>query len=318
MSSNVSIFPASGRRISKSKASPHNLPLHSDERLVLETHLGGGDGGSPEVLHACDRLEVPQNVECTRLAAAVGQVLLHAVRARLPQWSVTDGGRVVFARPYRRRAGGQALAFVAQHLFTINWADSGPGLSWPEAYHLIYVPGYERWVVTASQDGDDAWGCTDQAIGFFGGGGERIGRAGAVIRSYWQRRRSENESWPWCYLFDEGLVSRETAEKWRQRVWTRAELRDAGVMAQSKRSTGVKRTKKSGMKRTKGGTYYGHTWDEWVQAVGYVGFSIPGRYFARPQAPGPEQQTQPPERVLSEQEIQRLEALLAAMREEGY
>jgi hypothetical protein len=133
-----------------------------------------------------------------------------------------------------------------------------------------------------------------------------------------QRRRSENESWPWCYLFDEGLVSRETAEKWRQRVWTRAELRDAGVMAQSKRSTGVKRTKKSGMKRTKGGTYYGHTWDEWVQAVGYVGFSIPGRYFARPQAPGSEQQTQPPERVLSEQEIQRLEALLAAMREEGY
>jgi hypothetical protein len=89
-------------------------------------------------------------------------------------------------------------------------------------------------------------------------------------------------------------------------------------MAQSKRSTGVKRTKKSGMKRTKGGTYYGHTWAEWVQVVGCVGFSIPGRYFARPQAPGSEQQTQTQERVLSEQEIQRLRDLLAAMCEEGY
>ena len=84
MSSNVSIFPASGRRIEKSKASPQSLPLHSDERLALETYLSGGDGESPQVIDACDRLKVPQNVECTRLAAAVGQVLLHAVQARLP------------------------------------------------------------------------------------------------------------------------------------------------------------------------------------------------------------------------------------------
>jgi hypothetical protein len=225
MSSNVSIFPASGRKIQKTKASTQCLPLHSDERLVLETYLSGGDGGSPEVLHACDRLEVPRNVECTRLAAAVGQVLLHAVQGRLPQWSVTDGDRIVYARPYRRRASGQALAFVAQHLCTINWADSGPGFSWPEAYHLVYVPGYSRWVVTASQDSDDGWGCTDQAIGFFGGGGERLARAGAVIRAYWQRRRSECDCcWPWAYLFDEGLVSKKLAEHWRSRVWTPAVL----------------------------------------------------------------------------------------------
>jgi len=99
----------------------------------------------------------------------------------------------------------------------------------PEAYHLVYVPGYQRWVVTASQDGDDAWGCTDQAIGYFGGGGDRLARTGAVIRAYWQRRRSENESGPWCYLFDERLVSKRTAEQWRSRVWTRFELASLGL-----------------------------------------------------------------------------------------
>jgi hypothetical protein len=132
-------------------------------------------------------------------------------------------------QPYRRRPAGQGLAFVPQHLFTINWADPGPGFSWPEAYHLVYVPGYQRWVVTASQDGDDAWGCTDQAIGYFGGGGDRLARTGAVIRAYWQRRRSENESGPWCYLFDERLVSKRTAEQWRSRVWTRFELASLGL-----------------------------------------------------------------------------------------
>ena len=221
MRSNVRNFPAPGRKIQKSNASPQSLQLHPDEKLVLDAYLNGGDCQSSEVAELCNRLEVPENVECSRLAAASAQVLLHSVQHRLPQWSMSDGNRVVLARSYRRRPAGQGLAFVPQELFTINWADSGPGFSWPEAYNLVYVPGYERWVVTASQDGDDAWGCTDQAIGYFGGGGERLARAGAVIRAYWQRRRSENESQPWCYLFDEGLVSRQTAEKWRSRVWTR-------------------------------------------------------------------------------------------------
>jgi hypothetical protein len=225
MRSNVRNFPAPGRKIQKSNASSQSLQLHPDEKLVLEAYFIGGDCESSEVAEVCTRLEVPEIVECSRLAAAIGQVLLHSVQHRLPQWSVTDGDRVVFARRYRRRPAGQALAFVAQHLFTINWADSGPGFSWPEAYHLVYVPGYQRQVITASQDGDDAWGCTDQAIGYFGGGGERLARAGAVIRAYWQRRRSECDCcWPWAYLFDEGLVSKKLAEHWRNRVWTPAVL----------------------------------------------------------------------------------------------
>ena len=112
--------------------------------------------------------------DCSRLQAAVAQVLLHGVQHRLPNWGGWDATRFVLARAYCRRAAGQTLALVPQHLFTINWADSGPGLSWPEAYHLVYIPGYERCVVTASRDGDDLWGCTDHAIGFFPAGGDNV------------------------------------------------------------------------------------------------------------------------------------------------
>ena len=57
------------------------------------------------------------------------------------------------------------LAFNPQLVCTINWADSGPGYSWPESYHVTYLPGFDRFVMTASRDGPDAWGCVDQAIG---------------------------------------------------------------------------------------------------------------------------------------------------------
>src|SRR5262245_33537973 len=225
MNDDVSSFPAAGKGIRKSKTSPQSLPLHPDEKLVLETYLSGAGVESPELAEACDRLEVPKDVVCRRVDAAVAQVLLHAVQARLPQWSAVRDDRVVLSRRYRRRASGQALAFVAQHLFTINWANSGPGFSWPEAYHLVYVPGYERWVVTASQDGGDVWGCSDQAIGFFrAGNDESVERAGRLIRRRWRSMHRDWDQGAWCELFDEGLVPSETAEQWRKRIWGRASL----------------------------------------------------------------------------------------------
>jgi hypothetical protein len=81
---------------------------------------------------------------------------------------------------------------------------------------------------------------------------------------------------------------------------------------------GLKFTRgKDGLYRSRNGITIGHTWDQWVQKHGYVGFSLPGRYFQRP-GPASEPQTQPQGQALSEQENERLRALLAAMREEGY
>lgn len=142
MSSNVRSFPAAARKIRKSKACPQSLPLHPDEKVVLDAYFKRGDCESPEALHACDRLEMPEAVECSRLEAAVAQVLLHGIQSRLPQWSVSDGdGWVLFARGYRRRPAGQALAFVPQALFTINWADTRRSASSAPRRTASPVPG---------------------------------------------------------------------------------------------------------------------------------------------------------------------------------
>jgi len=56
---------------------------------------------------------------------------------------------------------------IPQYLLTINWADSGPGFSWPVAYHVTWVPICDEYVVTQSADSPDAFGYCDFAIGYF-------------------------------------------------------------------------------------------------------------------------------------------------------
>jgi hypothetical protein len=43
-------------------------------------------------------------------------------------------------------------------------AMGGPGYPWPESYHVTYIPGLEKFIVTASRDGADAFGCADHAL----------------------------------------------------------------------------------------------------------------------------------------------------------
>jgi hypothetical protein len=67
--------------------------------------------------------------------------------------------------------------------------------------------------------------------------------------------------------------------------------------------------------RRKGVLRYGVPHDELIRSMGGFGFSLPARLL-RP-GPASEQQPQQPVRALSEQELQRLRDVLAAMRAEG-
>lgn len=190
--------------------------LASDDRLILDAYFNFR--GDLEVAQAYYRLGVPQHPQCTRRDAAVGQLLVQSFQHRLPNYGISMDGHVVLGRKPRKRTPGAGHRVVSSHLFTINWADSAPGLSWPEAYHAVLVPEYKRYVVIASQDGPDLYGCTDHAIGFFGAAAPVVDSAGEIIRSYWQEQLEWDQS-PWEYLLDQGIVSAGLAHDWRTIVW---------------------------------------------------------------------------------------------------
>ena len=117
------------------------------------------------------------------------------------------------------RNKGARLRFNPKLLFSINWATSGPGFEWPEAYYVTYIPGLEKYVFTASRDGDDAWGCADHAIGSADKTDGLQEAARKVLTSYWKKQADgwDQQRWEGCTA--EGLVDERTANAWAQAVW---------------------------------------------------------------------------------------------------
>ena len=116
--------------------------------------------------------------------AVVAYIVLEQVERQLPGWSaITDDGEFVTERHFRDVSAiphRKVVVLPPRHLLTINWADSGPGYSWPVAYYVAWLPYYDRFVVTASADCPEGFGYCDFAIGSFGietplkGGARRI------------------------------------------------------------------------------------------------------------------------------------------------
>lgn len=109
---------------------------------------------------------------------------------------------------------------LSRQLFTLNWADSGPGYSWPEDYSVTYLPKFERFVVTAAQDSPDAWGVTELAIGHFSA--DKAIREGSrkVVTDWWRTLLNDCDQPRWEYLFNEGLIDEQTADEWADQVWS--------------------------------------------------------------------------------------------------
>ena len=149
------------------------------------------------------------------LRNAIAIWLLAPVQDALPQCGISHNGEFELTRKPIARSRRTVIP-LPQFLFMINWADSGPGISWPEVYYVTCVPGFERMVVTASMDSTDVWGVTDIAIGSFPVSEDLESGAGRVIRAWWSIGESAE---PWAYIWGEGLVSGETADRWRDEVW---------------------------------------------------------------------------------------------------
>jgi hypothetical protein len=157
--------------------------------------------------------------------AAVAFIVLETVEKRLPQWASVSDGEVQFARDYRPKEliPMRRAAMLPQYLFTLNWADSGPGFSWPGAYYTTWVPSYERFVVTYSADCPDVFGYADIAIGQFEAKEGLKDGSHRIIVKDWKYQRNDCSQERWGYLFGTGLVGEGEGEgeaaAWADEVW---------------------------------------------------------------------------------------------------
>lgn len=152
------------------------------------------------------------------LEAAVASVLLASVRDRLPQYAVVPhaDAEVEFGRPML--TPDERSPYAPQHLLTLNWADSGPGVCWPTAYYAVEVPELAVVVVTASADTEETMGYLDVAIGCFPAGEDLLAGVQRIVTAHWEEQRDMGQS-RWAYLFAAGLVSEAVANQWADAVW---------------------------------------------------------------------------------------------------
>ena len=144
----------------------------------------------------------------------------------MPNWAAVqlaenDGEETVvhLARKVKPRQADRITELLPRYLMMINWADSGPGYSWPVAYYVTWLPLFERYVVTQSADSPDAYGYCDFAIGHFGASDDYVSDAGTVIKSDWEWQRDEFTQHAWAYLFGTGLIDETSAQVLRHEVW---------------------------------------------------------------------------------------------------
>ena len=149
----------------------------------------------------------------------MAQILLHHVQDSLPQWAAVKDGELLLNRRRHRRHKDGLLPFRPQSLFSINWATSGPGFEWPEQYRVTYLPGFNKYVFTASRDGDDMWGCADHAIGVADKQGDIREAARKAITAYWRAQADGGGQQRWECLLDEGLIDGRAAMAWAAEVW---------------------------------------------------------------------------------------------------
>lgn len=196
--------------------------LPDDEILVLESYISEKsdhhlDARLDEIF---ETLDVPENPTPERIAVAVAQIVLNSIQHTLPNFAICNADHsIILCRTPHKRHKDARLNFNPQHVCTINWADSAPGYSWPEAYHVTFLPGFNKYIVTASRDGTDTFGCVDHAIGIVNGDVTPIQAARVSIIHFWNQQVYDGAEGRWAYLFDEGLIDSATANAWADEVW---------------------------------------------------------------------------------------------------
>jgi hypothetical protein len=153
------------------------------------------------------------------LQGAVGAMLLRNMQPKLPRTALFFPEANVLAisrggvRPSRSK-----VSLVGQHLFTINWADGAPGMSWPTAYYAVRLPIRDIWVVTASDDTGEMLGFLDVALGWFPATTTWEDGVAAIITQDWTAWAVDRQP-AWQEYSATGRLSPEIIWMCRRRAW---------------------------------------------------------------------------------------------------
>ena len=150
------------------------------------------------------------------LSNAVARIALAPIRTSLPTWGTCGNTGVFHTRQKENKGDLPSRGFRSDPVLvlSINWADSGPGYSWPVHYYIAWIPFYERYVVTASYDSDDVEGYLDVAIGRLAEGAEIETDLKQVIKCHWDQDAMYLQGWADC--LDSGIVKDPWA--WRNEI----------------------------------------------------------------------------------------------------
>jgi hypothetical protein len=193
------------------------LPRPEEAKPIdLGAHWGDGEGSWTGLRRS------PGGGHEYALENAVARILLRSIQLRLPHCGIVVGDDVYITRKIERLAHERGVALMPQLLLEINWASTGPGFDWSEAYYLAWVPGFDRYVVTSSLDSEEGpTGYQDVALGHFGAGVELHDAVRQIVEGYWRANFTHSgipeERWE-EYLCG-GLVSEEEATTWAEAIW---------------------------------------------------------------------------------------------------
>jgi hypothetical protein len=195
--------------------------LGSEEAEVLECWLSGDQ--PPPALAAWAEENAYRGTQLSRYSAlqgAVGAVLLRDIQGRLPRCAILfpDINVLAVSRGEARRARKSNVRVIGQHLFSLNWADGAPGMSWPTSYYAVWIPLREVWIVTASDDSGEMYGFLDVALGWFPGTAPWEESVAGIIAKDWTAWASEGQP-----VYEElsagGRLSLESIIRCREQAW---------------------------------------------------------------------------------------------------
>jgi hypothetical protein len=187
-----------------------------------DLNLWEPDRTQPEAIHLAPDSSGSRDTD-RAVANAVARISLGRVQTALPQFAVCYPDRIEFGREINK-APSRPVETLSRHLFTIDWAMTAPGVSWPEAYYLTWLPGVERWVVTASRDTPEVGGYCDTTLGHFKAEQPVLEGAGSILIGMWGDQYLEYDQQRWEVFFNAGMVDRATALSWAAEVWKDPEL----------------------------------------------------------------------------------------------